>query len=71
MIIEATCADPRAADALRYAIFEVSTVPRVGDWLTYPDGHYRQVTVVTFYAFAIGTDISGGPVARVGVSYSP
>ena len=71
MIIEATCADPRAAEGVRYACFEVGAVPRVGDWLSYPDGGYRQVTVVTFYAFAVGTDTSGSPVARVGVAYSP
>ena len=71
MIIEATCADPRATDAVRYARFEVGAVPRVGDWLSSPDWQYRQVTVVTGYAFAVGTDTSGQSVARVGVSYSP
>lgn len=71
MIIEVTCADSRAGDTLRFMRYEVGAVPRVGDWLSYPDGSYRQMTVVTVFAFELGTDTSGQVVARVGVAYSP
>jgi len=68
MLIECTCADERASDALRYGLFEVAAVPRVGDWMDRPDGLFRIINVA-HYAGTPGQ--LPDPVARVAIAFTP
>jgi hypothetical protein len=68
MLIECTCADERASDTLRFSMFEVAAVPRVGDWIDRPDGLFRVVNVA-HYVGAPGQ--LPEPVARVALVFAP